>query len=241
MKKITLLFFGLFCSLLTMAGSADSTSAAPKKKPKPLAKDRSFFAYDFSFLINPGDGINVKPIRSGGVTTALFWDKPMGRSPISVALGFGFSSFNIHSRSSLTVDAVSGGSIFKKLPDSIDISRNKISLNYLEIPLEIRFRTRPNTKNQSFKLALGFKAGYLIQSHTKYKGDDLNTKMVDKIKVKYFDLPNLSSWRYGITARIGYGMFNLYGFYSLQGLFTKTAPGQPNSQGLTIGIALTPY
>ena len=83
----------------------------------------------------------------------------------------------------------------------------------------------------------------MIQSHTKYKGDDLATPIDDKIKVKTFNIDNMSPWRYGVTARIGYGMFNLYGFYSLQGLFNepKVSKGQPNPQGLTIGIAITPY
>jgi hypothetical protein len=241
MKKILLLSLSLSYALFSFAGPEDST-ATTKKKPKPLAKERVFLAYDFNFLVNSGSGIEVSPFRSGGVTTALFWDRPFGRSPISLAIGVGFSSFNIHSRSAIGTDAI-GSNFFFKLPDSVSISRNKISLNYLELPLELRFRTRPNTKNQSFKIALGFKAGYLIQSHTKYKGDDLATPIDDKIKVKTFNIDNMSPWRYGVTARIGYGMFNLYGFYSLQGLFNepKVSKGQPNPQGLTIGIAITPY
>ena len=238
MKKILLLTLGITYSLFTFA-TPDST-VAPKKKPKPSAKERVFIAYDFNFLVNSGAGIKVSPFRSGGVTAAAFWDRPLGRSPFSLAIGAGFSSFNIHSRSAIGTDAV-GSNFFFKLPDTVSISRNKFSLNYIEVPFEVRFRTRPNTKNQSFKIALGFKAGYLVQSHTKYKGDDLSTAIDDKIKVKTYNIDNISPWRYGLTARIGYGMFNIYGFYSLQGMFneTKVSKGQPNSQPLSIGIAIT--
>jgi hypothetical protein len=242
MKKQLLVVLGLTISIFAQATTPDSVTVK-KPRPKPLAKERTFLAYDFNFLSNSGSGIKTAPIRSGGITAAVFYDKPLGRSPISLAIGLGFSSFNIHSKSALAKDSV--GSYFVKYSDSVssNIKRNKLSLNYLEIPIEIRFRSKPNTKNQSVKFAIGFKVGYLIQSHWKYKGDDLSTPVKDVIKIKTFDIPNISPFRYGITARVGFGMFNVYGFYSLQGIFNnnKLSHGQPNSQPLTIGIAVTPY
>lgn len=240
MKKI--LLSALLLSSSTLFAADDSTTVA-KPKPKPIAKERSFLAYDFSFLSNAGNGIDVAPIRSGGVTFASFFDKPLGHSKLSIAIGAGFSSFNIHSKSFLALDSV-GNSYFTPYSDSLSIRRNKLSLNYLEIPVELRFRSKPNVKKQSFKVAVGFKVGWLVQTHTKYKGENPETPVADVIKMKTYDVPNINSLRYGVTARVGFGMFNVYTFYSLNGLFKTdkhSAALQPNAQPFTIGIALTPY
>ncbi len=241
MKKHLLLILGLSASLVSQAISPDSLTVK-KPKAKPQAKERTFLTYDFNFLSSSGSGIKVSPIRSGGVTAAVFFDKPLGRSPISLAIGVGFSSFNIHSRSVIASDSV-GANYFMKLPDSMNIKRNKLSLNYVEVPFELRFRSKPNAKNQSFKFAVGFKVGYMLQSHWKFKGEDLSTAAKDVIKTKSFDINNISPFRFGPTVRVGYGMFNVYAFYSMQGIFNdvNVSKGQPNPQGLTFGIAVTPY
>ena len=51
--------------------------------------------------------------------------------------------------------------------------------DYVDVPLEIRFKTKADAQNQSFKFAVGFKGGYLVNSHTKYKDSGGKIKIYD--------------------------------------------------------------
>ena len=58
-------------------------------------------------------------------------------------------------------------------------------------------------------------------------------------KIKTYDVPNLTKFRYGLTARVGYANFYLNFFYSLTPLFiegrgTEAVP-------ISIGIGVSPF
>ena len=122
-------------------------------------------------------------------------------SNICLAGGFGINMQNINL--STQPDETSAITVFYQIPDGTDYKKNKIALTYAEIPLEIRIRSNPNTKQKSFKLYLGTKFGYLINNHLKYEGEDPTTG--EWIKYKTYNLPNISYYSYGITGRIGFG------------------------------------
>ncbi len=122
------------------------------------------------------------------------------------------------------------------IPDSIDYKKNKLSLNYLEIPFELRFRSKPDKSFRRLSIAAGFKAGYLIQSHTKYKGDDANG---NETKFKTFNIANLNKLRYGPTFRMGYGKVSLFGYLSISELFQEDKG--PIAYPFSAGIMIIPY
>ena len=65
----------------------------------------------------------------------------------------------------------------------------------------------------------------------------LTQKIVDDGgKRKYYQLPNLLRYRYGLSAKIGVGRFNLSGFYSLSPLL-KEGRG-PELVPFTIGLSV---
>ena len=138
---------------------------------------------------------------------------------MSFAFGLGITSHNMHFDSFLSSDS-SGKTVFNKIPEKIgtkdiNYSKNKLSVSYLGIPLELRF-----TANK-LRLAIGARAGYLINSKTKYVGDDYIDLTNDRIKIKIKDVKNLNNIVYGGTARIGFKKFNLAGYYDLSTLFNK--------------------
>ncbi|MFT7101994.1 MAG: hypothetical protein ACJAYA_000555, partial [Bacteroidia bacterium] len=89
--------------------------------------------------------------------------------------------------------------------------------------------------------SVGFKLGWLVQSHTKTKTDeDLFFQGVNfRSKIKTYDIPNLTKFRYGVTARVGYANFYLNFFYSLTPLF-KDGRGT-EAVPISIGIGATPF
>lgn len=107
------------------------------------------------------------------------------------------------------------------------LKKNKLSCEYVGIPLMLRFESNPHNEDKSFHIAAGGFGEYLMGAHTKIK-------TTSNEKLKQHDDFNLSRFRYGITGRIGYAWVNLFVNYCLSDLFeTGTGPVlTPASAGL---------
>jgi len=184
-----------------------------------------------------------------GYNANILMDYPLGKSNFAFAIGLGLSFHNMYSNSILnremdTIGNYTQNSVFTEIPESFSYKNNKLTLMYLDIPLEFRFRTKNLTDN--FKFALGFKAGYNIKNYTKYHGDKLDGTLAHdggaaSIKFKEYNIPNIENLRYGITARIGYGRYNLFAYYALTPLMTKGKSNADDMFPISVGIAFSPF
>ncbi len=230
MKKLVLSLSLFIVAASVLATPPDSTTT--KKKPA-AAKDRVLIGGGFANWMNIPSGVNVKFAGSRGVDVAVLYDQPLGKSPISLALGIGFSAQNISSNAQFIKDSITGATSLVPYTDSIfsSIKRNKISTSYLTVPFELRFRSKPDKAYRRWNVAAGFKLGLLIQSHFKY--EDSN------VKTKSYPVDNLNLLNYGPTFRIGYGQVSLYGYYGLSSIF-KNGKG-PFISPFNFGIVLAPF
>lgn len=176
------------------------------------------------------DGMDSRTINQG-VSYFLMYNHRFMESNFSGAIGIGMGTHNLFSNSLIGTDS-SGNTIFTPIED-INYKKTKISLTYFDIPIELRFKTK-----KKFRLAVGFKAGFNIDSHTKYKGDDLGGEL-EEVKIKSKDLKNLEKWRYGITGLIGYKWINLVVYYSISKVFE--ADKGPEIYPISVGISLRPF
>ena len=171
-----------------------------------------------------------------GVNVYAMHTFAIGKSNFAFAAGLGLGMHNIYSNSLL--QDTSGVSFLSKIPDKtpggkdIDYNKSKISLTYVDVPLELRFKTE-----SGFRVSAGFKVGYLINAHTKYKGDDLEDGSKTKIKVSR--LPNIQSWRFGPSFQIGYKWVSLMGFYSINTIFEENQG--PAIYPISLGLTLRPF
>ncbi|CAG5076365.1 porin family protein [Parvicella tangerina] len=171
---------------------------------------------------------------SVGVDVQLFHDHPINKKgTVAWALGLGFSGMNVHHNGQL-VYRVEDDNVTTELipfPDGLSIKKNKINLNYLELPFELRFRTMNQSVEErnvaNFRFYVGFKGGVLVNSHTKYKDDET--------KIKVYDIDNLLMYRYGPTLRIGFKKLSFHAFYSLTSIF-ETGRG-PELYPFSIGLS----
>jgi hypothetical protein len=177
-------------------------------------------------------------IKSGsldrGVNVSWFYDYPIGMSNFSVAAGFNYTSHNFYTKSHIyTRVGVSDKFDFVKIDDGIEVSKSKISLNYIGIPIEFRYFVR--SLPQTLRIQAGFKAGYLVSGYNKYSGQDLAGNNFD-VKFREYKLGNVNDFFYGITARIGYGRINVYGFMPLNTVFSDNSVEEmvPISLGLSL-------
>ena len=217
-----------FQGIAVFAQTAAQKPAMDEEHPKKIAdsKDRIVFDVNYDAWLNAPPGIKQIP-RSPGVNIYLMWDYPFGHGPLSVAFGAGLSSHDVSSNAQIIYSL--DGKYTSLVPLVTPYKINKLSCNYVEIPLELRIRTRG--KN-SFKMAVGAKGGYAYNIHTKIVDNDG--------KRKIYDIKNVDPLRYGVTFRIGYNKFDLQGFYSLSQLFLA-GKGEPNMIPYSIGVGILLY
>ena len=103
---------------------------------------------------------------------------------------------------------------------------------YLRVPLILEVQFPSTIRAKRVYISAGVVAGLKLGSHTKvvYKADG------GKSKDKNNDDFNISPFRYGVTARVGYGGFSLFGDYYFSPMFVKDKG--PSLNPFTVGLAL---
>ncbi len=216
-----------FC---TNARAQDDYDGVRIERVKDRKQDN--FVLEFTndmWLDTPAD-VDLR-VLSVGFKGYFFVDHNFGEGIFSFAWGLGISSDNVHSNAvpvrEVNEEGKPGNQVLTAFPDEYDYDKNKFVTTYLELPLELRIITRGRSP---FKLAAGFRLGYLLADHQ---------KIIDGYgKRKYYDFAHITNWRYGLSARIGVGKFGLTGFYSLtplieEGKGTQVIP-------VSVGISFIP-
>lgn len=220
-------------------------SQTPKKettlKSKPLDE------YDIKqYKGEPGDRLiieinrtiwmgapsDIKPNwRSLGLNFAFMFDKPIGSSNFSFGYGLGIFSFNYHSNADFIyqLDSTNKSATTILKPKTIPYKTNSYNEKILEIPLELRFRSKTDTK---FKMEFGVKAGYVINDFRKLVDNDG--------KMRVYNTKNINHLRYGVNFRIGVEQICFTACYYVSEVFQKDK-GINGINMLSFGIAIIPY
>jgi hypothetical protein len=170
-----------------------------------------------------------------GVNIFGTYNYMFGKSDVSFSPGLGIGVHNMFNSSFIHTN--NDSSYFVPInieqPD-ISYKKSKFVATYLDIPLEIRYKSK-----SQFRAAIGFKFGFLIMGHSKYKGDDYQEGTTNLVIYKKKKIDYLETNRYGFTARIGYKWLNLYGYYQLSTLFQENKG--PEMYPISVGITIIPF
>ena len=180
-------------------------------------------------------GIKARTINQGSGFFGMY-NLAFGKSNFSFAIGAGLSSHNLYGNFLVgkRSDTTTFINIKDTYKDTIDYKRSKLSLTYLEIPLEFRYKNKGK-----FTMGIGFKGGRIINSHTKYVGENYQPGTGEGIRVKYRNVSYLNKYYYGPTIRFGYNWINVSAFYSLSTIFEKNHG--PEMYPISVGITLMPF
>ena len=237
MKKNILVFIlGLFA----ISTFAQTVSESTIKKVS--------LGYDLynSFWIDMPTDINGTPVDSRlvnqGINIFVMYNHDLNDKGLSVAAGLGVSSENLfissdhyvsNAHPSVVTDVVG----FKPLPEVLSFSRNKMNFTYLDIPIELRFKTEKN-----LRFGLGFKFGILLDSKIAYKGDAFDDagNYLGYVEIsKDKKINQLEDYRFGVQLRAGYKWVQLFGYYSLNKVFI--ADKGPQMYPIHIGVTFMPF
>ena len=192
--------------------------------------------------VNAPDSISnhIKGLNRG-LNVYVMLDKPFKSNPkLSVGIGAGISNSGIFfEHMKIDVTGTNSQLVFQHTGPLVSFKKYKLNTSYLELPLELRFSSKPATPNKSAKVAIGAKIGTLVNVHTKAKFEKnaLGEIIVDGItkesSKKYFN-----NTRLAVTARVNYGIFGIIASYSLTPLL-KNGVGSQDIRQLQIGLNLS--
>jgi hypothetical protein len=138
------------------------------------------------------------------------------RNNVNLGTGIGLTwyHYNFRNSYSLRSDTSYASAVF----DSLNYSKNRLNICYVNIPLFLEFNTNNSNAERSFHIGAGMQFGYNLFNNKlkqKYELDGRTYKR--KIKDDF----NVNPFRYDIIARVGYGNYTIFGTYSLSTLFEK--------------------
>jgi hypothetical protein len=205
-----------------------------------IPREKDWFSYDITtlFLLDAPAAYEEEG-WSNGHTISFMKDFLLGRSNFSIALGLAYTSNNFKSNVRLRVNEATGEATFSVIPDTVRYNRNKVNAKYVEIPVELRFRSRPDKNGRFLRLTAGFRGGIRFSSYSRFANDEA--------EIRYYHPQELNRWSAGTYLRLGYGTVSLYGYYSLLPLFDYVAaPNLPATQvntnnmlPLALGLSLS--
>jgi hypothetical protein len=126
----------------------------------------------------------------------------------------------------------------------LSYKRSKINLTYLDLPAEVKYRT-----DKGFKVGIGFKVGYLIDSKQKYVGEwpvafsfnnpEEEDVQYNAVNDKQKKINQLEKWTFGPTLRVGYKWISLFGYYQINNIFINERG--PEMRPISVGLTITPF
>jgi Outer membrane protein beta-barrel domain len=243
MKKYLLSL--LFISILSSAWAQDTDKPATKgATPSPDFPGSLVIEYGLNYLINPVQSMRTDPWKSSTINVFYMYPIQIGNSRFSVNPGIGIGNEKFGFEDPITFYDSLGFTLLYDVLDypglgtATEISKTQLIASYVDFPLELRVHSRKDDFDRSWYLAIGGKIGVNFDAKTKIKYIQNGTRKTQKNKHDY----NINMFRYGLIARIGYGPFNMWYYYSGSQLFRgNKTPNFDNTNMFSFGISLATF
>lgn len=223
MKKILI----TFAALLLSTGAFAQLIA--NKTDNRFTMGLDFFT---DFQLKTPDNWDARTINQG-FSCALTYNFPLGESKKhTVSIGLGYTGHNYYSYTPI-VDPYAD--TLELLPSQRDVdgfTRFKVNCNYIDVPVELRFRIK-----DAWKIGVGFKVGYMVMAKTKFVGNNDNGV---KIREKECYIPNVERLAYTATLRVGYKWVSVFGAIQLNPVF-EVGHKAPNILPVSVGLTFAPF
>lgn len=185
------------------------------------------------------DSVNNRFLNQGADVYALYTFPMDRKNHLSFFIGAGIGCHNMYFKSQLKLDA-NKKTFFDDFPTSVNghnisVKKNKLSLTYFDIPFGFQYKATNKIHG-----TLGFKVGWVINDHTKYKGTDYSSESIGlTVKQKSANLPNIQNIHYGPYLTLGYKWIGLTASYQITSVFDKDMG--PQIYPISVGLTFRPF
>ncbi|HSI78578.1 MAG TPA: porin family protein [Lunatimonas sp.] len=242
MNKLTIILIALLISYQANAQEKERTQIGGR----PNIAGDLFLDFGFNFLNNRPDDLNTRFFASRIVNIYYQASVPLGNNTgfsFNPGIGLGLEKLAFQDNQTLIPNPVVGLNS-SQLADVLDIyeearrvDKYNISINYIDIPLELRYHVNRTNYNKGFRAAVGGKIGILYNSHTKIAVTDASdTSMQVKNRQDY----GFSPIRYGVFTRLGFPGFSVWSYYGLNSVFEEgKGPFSTEASQFNLGLSVT--
>jgi Outer membrane protein beta-barrel domain len=237
MRKLLFILFAVFISTASFAQPSTKSITSSMDR----AADHFMIQLGTSMWSGTADSVS-KYIKGFNKSANVYvmYDKQFKSNPkFSIAAGVGVGTSNIFFKTmEVKIGSNKNTLPFLRTDTGNNYKKYKLATAFLEIPLEFRFTSDPENAKKAIKVALGLKLGTLINAHTKGKtlqnaaGTKLNGNAVKETAKPYFN-----GTRIAATARVGYGIFSIFGSYNFTNIFKDGVA--PDTKLIQIGLCIS--
>jgi len=233
MKRILTVFFLIIFTLTA-------------KAQRPDLPGQLLFDFGFNSWSNNPTGSSLSWFESKTVNMAYYYDLPIGNGGWTITPGIGMSweKYSFSNNTTMVSQIVDDQRFIRvvdlneQFGDNLDFDKSKLGINYIDLPLEIRWYAKRNQYSKGFRVGVGGKVSYRYSSFTKLKFED---PLQDPRMLKDRQNIGLDRWRYGLQLRIGWGGIGVFAFYELSDKFSNPPLGGVDTSTFTWGLSLTGF
>jgi len=175
-------------------------------------EDQFYFGITYNTLPNRPSGISQKKFTPS-FSVGFLRDVPINESrTVAIAAGLGYSINNYNQN--ILVTQNNGIPAYEVITSSVTYSKNKLVLHYVDLPIELRWRTSTPESHKFYRIYSGFKLSYLVYDGSKYVDNQATIKITGN--------PDFNKLQYGAYVAFGYNTWNFQVYYGLNPIY-KTA------------------
>jgi hypothetical protein len=208
---VLFLFFLTFSHAQTKEIVADSL----------FREDQIYCSISYNFLQNkPGNFSQYS--FSTGLTAGFLRDFPISKNRHwSIALGLGYAFNDL--KQNIDFAAVSSSA-------SNTVIKSSMTLHYVELPLEIRWRNASPNSHKFWRIHTGFKFSYLVGGSFNYESASIGNGNFKSKEVA-------NELQYGVYIAFGFNTWNPYIYYGLNPIFDQNKTTLENNlAALNVGL-----
>jgi hypothetical protein len=172
------------------------------------------------------DQFKLKTVKSVNVNIWMFMQRMnLIKHVVNLKYGLGVELNNYHFDEDMVRFSKNPTHIFLDPALAGGVKKNKLSADYITVPMMLNFNFSPGRK-KGFGLSAGVSAGYLYSARQKIKDNDKKTKLHDD-----FDL---SKWKLSYIGELNLGPVRLYGSYAFKNMWDKGLDQTPYNVGIRL-------
>jgi hypothetical protein len=194
-------------------------------------EDQFYFGFTYDILQHRPEGITQNKFSSG-FTLGFLRDMPFNKSrtwAIAAGLGYSINNFN----QNLLISDTADGYEYSIIDEELAYDKNKIIIHYVELPIEIRWRTSTPQSHKFWRIYIGLKFSYMVMNRYKFQNGD------DRYSLSNID--DLSKFQYGAYIATGYNTWNLNVYYGFNPLFKSAKLNGEDIDMRTLNVGLMFY